>query len=293
MLAAFKEVWVTCKRSSKGPERQEPTSVLSTPALAASSSAPHSYGPSVPAAGSLTLSGFLPFSRSPVCDWSQSRHLPSARLLLGLCQSRPHPVTGPHPGPITRLLVGSLRPLSHLPGPPRPACLLPTPVWPARHLTVCVRIPGILGCLRQCVRVITQLCIHIQLGPHSLIHRRLLLLGTISLLRTLYLPFLPLTLLWGLVEIVARILWKPSHLLHESAMIRAQVCPNSYKEGCLLKHPLFAIYKPDPLACTTHLRPPPSRRLSTSIFVQLYLSKERMKVVALIGCVQFNPSDPV
>ena len=106
---------------------------------------------------------------------------------------------------------------------------------------------------------------------------------------------LSLASFWGLVEVLARILWTPSHLLHESAMIRDQVCPSSNDEGCLLTHPLFAIYKPDPLACAAHLRPPPSRRLSTSIFVQLYPSKERMRVVALahpfvalIGCVQFE-----
>ena len=55
------------------------------------------------------------------------------------------------------------------------------------------------------------------------------------------------------------------------------------------------MYKPDPLAHTAHLWPPPSRKLSTSIFVQLYRSKERMRVAApaqplaaLIGCVQFE-----
>ena len=87
----------------------------------------------------------------------------------------------------------------------------------------------------------------------------------------------------------------PSYLLHEPAMTRDQVCPSSNKEGCLLAHPLFAIYKPDPLACTAHLRPPPSRRLSISILVQLYPSKERMKVMVVahpllvkIGYVQFE-----
>ena len=51
----------------------------------------------------------------------------------------------------------------------------------------------------------------------------------------------------------------PSHLLHDSAMIRDQVCPSSNKGGCFLTHPLFAIYKPDPLARTAYLRPPPSQ----------------------------------
>ena len=44
----------------------------------------------------------------------------------------------------------------------------------------------------------------------------------------------------------------PSHLLHESAMIRDQVCSSSNKGGCLLTHTL-AICKPDPLAYTGHL----------------------------------------
>ena len=72
---------------------------------------------------------------------------------------------------------------------------------------------------------------------------------------------------WDLVEVLARIPWTPSHLLHESAVIRDQVCLSSNKERCLLTHPLFEIYKPDPLARTAHLRPPPSCRLSTSIIV--------------------------
>ena len=106
---------------------------------------------------------------------------------------------------------------------------------------------------------------------------------------------LSLALLWGLVEVLAQILWTPSHLLHESSLIRDHVCPSSNKEGCLLTHPLFVICKHDPLAHTAHLKPPPSHRLSTSIFIQLYQSKERMRVVApthplvaLIGCVQFE-----
>ena len=60
-------------------------------------------------------------------------------------------------------------------------------------------------------------------------------------------------------------------------------------------HILFLIYKPDPIAFTAHLKPPPSRRLFTSIFVQLYQSKERIRVVApahplvvLIGWAQFE-----
>ena len=44
----------------------------------------------------------------------------------------------------------------------------------------------------------------------------------------------------------------PSHLLHESAMIRDQVCSSSNKGGCLITHPLFAIYKPDPFDRTAH-----------------------------------------
>ena len=46
-----------------------------------------------------------------------------------------------------------------------------------------------------------------------------------------------MTLLWGLVEVLARILWMPSLLLHESAMIRDHICPSSNKGGCLLTHP--------------------------------------------------------
>ena len=106
---------------------------------------------------------------------------------------------------------------------------------------------------------------------------------------------LSLASLWGLVEVLVRILRTPSHLLYESAMIRDQVCFISNKGGCLLTHPLYAIYKPDPLARTAHLRPPPSRRLSMRIFVQLFPSKERMRVmapahpiVAKTGFVQFE-----
>ena len=54
----------------------------------------------------------------------------------------------------------------------------------------------------------------------------------------------------------------PSHLLHELAMRRDQVCPSSNKGGCLLTHPLFAICKPDTFDRTAHLSPLPSRRLS-------------------------------
>ena len=77
-------------------------------------------------------------------------------------------------------------------------------------------------------------------------------------------------------------------------MIRDQVCPHSSKGGCLLTQPHFAINS-DPLARTAHLRPLPSRRLSTGIFVQLFPSKERTRVmasvhpvVAKIECVQFE-----
>ena len=58
----------------------------------------------------------------------------------------------------------------------------------------------------------------------------------------------------------------PSHLLHESAMRRDQICPSSNKEGCLITHPLFAIYKPDPFDRTAQFSPPPSHRLFTSSF---------------------------
>ena len=132
MLAAFKRVWVACKRSSKSPEHQEPSSVLS---------APRSSGPSVPAAGAglSTLSGSPPTSWSPAHNWSQSHHP------LGLCRFRPHPVTRPP--------ASGLQPLGCLPGPlhlPVPIwpALLPTPVQPARRLTVRVQIPNILGCHR-------------------------------------------------------------------------------------------------------------------------------------------------
>ena len=78
-------------------------------------------------------------------------------------------------------------------------------------------------------------------------------------------------------------------------MMKDQVCPSSNNEGCLFTHPLFVIYKPDPFDRTARHGPPLSHRLSTSIFVQLYLSREKMRVmvptrplVALIGCVQFE-----
>ena len=78
-------------------------------------------------------------------------------------------------------------------------------------------------------------------------------------------------------------------------MRRGQVCPSSNKGVCLLTHPLFAIYIPDTFDRTAHLSPPPSRRFSTSIFVHLSPSKDRMRVmapahplVAKIGCVQFG-----
>ena len=39
--------------------------------------------------------------------------------------------------------------------------------------------------------------------------------------------------------------------------MRDQVCPNSNKGGCLITHPLFASYGPDPFDRTAHLSPPP------------------------------------
>ena len=50
----------------------------------------------------------------------------------------------------------------------------------------------------------------------------------------------------GLVEVLARMQLTPSLLLHESDVLRDQVCPSSKKEGCFITQPLFAIYKPDP-----------------------------------------------
>ena len=72
-----------------------------------------------------------------------------------------------------------------------------------------------------------------------------------------------------------------SPLLHESAILRDQVCPSSNKEGSFVTHPLFVIYKPDALDCTAHLSPPPSRRLSTSVIVQWSPNKVRMRTMAL------------
>ena len=48
-----------------------------------------------------------------------------------------------------------------------------------------------------------------------------------------------------------------SHLLHESAILRDQVCPGSNKGGCFDTLPLFAIYKPDPFDHTAHFSPNP------------------------------------
>ena len=52
---------------------------------------------------------------------------------------------------------------------------------------------------------------------------------------------LSLALLWGLVEVLAWILWTPSNLLHESAVIRDQVCPSRKKER-FNSHILFLRY---------------------------------------------------
>ena len=142
------------------------------------------------------------------------------------------------------------------------------------------------------VRPTTILCWPILCSPFGYSH---LSLSRYTTGRTTSGRALYLVSLWGLVEVLVRILWMPSHLLYESAMIKDQVCPNSNKERCLLTHPFFVIYKPDPLAHTALIRPPPSRRISTSSFVQLHPNKQGMRVaapahplVALIGCVQFE-----
>ena len=76
------------------------------------------------------------------------------------------------------------------------------------------------------------------------------------------------------------ILWTPSHLLHESDILRDQVCPSSNKRGCFDMHPLFAAYKFHPLDHTAHLSPPPSCRLATGVFVQQHPHKVRMRLAA-------------
>ena len=83
-------------------------------------------------------------------------------------------------------------------------------------------------------------------------------------------------------------------LAYESIVIC--MCSGKYIDIYFLnENNIFATYKPDHLDRTTHLRPPLSRRLSTSIFVQLYPSIERTRVTvpahplaALIGSVQFE-----
>ena len=73
----------------------------------------------------------------------------------------------------------------------------------------------------------------------------------------------------------------PSHLLHEPVILKDQVCPGSNKDECFVTHPLFVIYKPDPLDHAACLSPPPSCRLATSIIVQWYPNKVRMSTMAL------------
>ena len=76
MLAVFEEVWLAHKHSSKHPKCQEPSSMLSAPVSASSSSASCGSGQSVPAAGPsrLTPSGSSPSSQSQACSRSLSRH---------------------------------------------------------------------------------------------------------------------------------------------------------------------------------------------------------------------------
>ena len=81
-------------------------------------------------------------------------------------------------------------------------------------------------------------------------------------------------------EILTWMLQMPSHLPHESTILRDQVCHSSNKGGCFVTHTLFAIYKPVPLDCTAHLSPPPSRSLATSIFAQYHPTKVRISTVA-------------
>ena len=97
---------------------------------------------------------------------------------------------------------------------------------------------------------------------------------------------------WGLTEVLARMQWTPSHSLHESALLRDQVCLSNNKEGGFITHPLFAIYKLDPLDHTAHLSPPPSRRLATSIIIQGSSNKVRMRTLVTLvmktGFIQFE-----
>ena len=69
-------------------------------------------------------------------------------------------------------------------------------------------------------------------------------------------------------EVLTSTLQTPSHLLHASVILRDQVCPSTNKGGCFVTHPLFVVYKPDPLDHTAHLNPPPSLSIAMSIFVQ-------------------------
>ena len=71
-----------------------------------------------------------------------------------------------------------------------------------------------------------------------------------------------------------------SLLLRKSAMRRDQVCPRNNKLGCLITHPLFAIYKPDLFGLTPHFRSLFYRRLSMSIFARLSPSQSLLRVMA-------------
>ena len=85
-------------------------------------------------------------------------------------------------------------------------------------------------------------------------------------------------------EVLARILRTTSQLLHDSAMRRDQVCPSSNKARCFITHPLFTIYKPDPLAYIAHLSPPPSRRLSMSMFGPVVSEQRQNESIGALTC---------
>ena len=71
-------------------------------------------------------------------------------------------------------------------------------------------------------------------------------------------------LLSPLVQLVRFWSWRKliwSHWVHPSfcmsqAIRKDQVCPSSNKGGCLIPHPLLAIYIRDLICLTAHLRPP-------------------------------------
>ena len=84
---------------------------------------------------------------------------------------------------------------------------------------------------------------------------------------------------WDLLRFLLTLIsWTPSHLLHESAILRDQACPISNKGGCFDIHVLFVIYKPDLLDQTAHFRPPPSHRLATNVFIQQLPHKVKMRL---------------